>query len=159
MPQKRKAVSNSSNNAPATKLQIRASSLSPPVIPPKRQSSTKSISRTKREALPKTNLKRVTSSAVLEVSDEGESQNPEFDDGDQSSQTRQPAVNSDVLPLPWKGRLGFAYILCFLRLTIDVWIRFYVKSNPRYFVVEHVEWTQFLALWKRKVKVLNLPKI
>lgn len=119
MPRKRSAFQNGSATADmATKA------ISPIPSPPqsksaKRQSSTTAISGAKRKApsqSPKPVLKRAASSAVLEAvedreasPDEGESQNPELDDGDQATQKRRPAVNSDILPLPWKGRLGFAY--------------------------------------------------
>jgi UV DNA damage endonuclease len=85
---------------------------------PKSKPSSRNISGTKRKSSsisteePVQNL----SSTVIEAPeareaspDEAESQNPDLDDGDQAAQTRQPAVNSDVLPIPWKGRLGFAY--------------------------------------------------
>jgi hypothetical protein len=126
MPPKRRAVCTSSNNTPPTKSPIRASSLSSPRIPSKRQSSHQIITGTKRKALPKPNLKRAAPFAVFEATedkvsaDEGESQNPQLDDDDQSSHSRQPAVNSDILPLPWKGRLGFACILCISMLIVDV---------------------------------------
>jgi len=61
--------------------------------------------------------KRKPQSAVVEnpedrqaSPDEAESQNDELgNDGVQATQVRQPAVNSPHLPLPWKGRLGYAY--------------------------------------------------
>lgn len=113
MPRKWSLVLNDSN----TKLP-------PPITPAKRQSSTKRTLGAKRKALPKLTLKRPASSAGLEAPedgeaspDEGELQNPELDD---ATQARQPAINSDILPLPWKGRLGFAYILYFSRLIVDV---------------------------------------
>jgi len=61
--------------------------------------------------------KRKAQSAVVEnledrqaSPDEAEAQNPELGDDDyQTTQARQPAVNSSIQPLPWKGRLGYAY--------------------------------------------------
>lgn len=47
--------------------------------------------------------------------DEGESQNPDLDSSDQATQPRKPSVNSDILPLPWKGRLGYACLNTVLR--------------------------------------------
>jgi hypothetical protein len=106
MPRKRASVAIDSV-APSTNV--------PPitVTPPKRNTSQP----TKRKASnpPKTPTKRVASHSVLEAPedraaspDEGESQNTDLDDGDQATQARLPAVNSDILPLPWKGRLGYA---------------------------------------------------
>jgi hypothetical protein len=116
MPRNRSAVQNGSTESPATKFSKIRTTSAPRQTPPKTQSSTESISGTKRKISnpsPKPKLKRASSSAVLEAAedkeatpDEGESQNPYLDN---SNQARLPAVNSDILPLPWKGRLGFAY--------------------------------------------------
>ena len=122
MPRKQSAIQNGAIYARPSKP---ARVLSPTRPSPplekfsKRQYSTSVISGTKRKAStqsPAPVLKRAASSMVLEAAedreaspDEGESQNSELDDGDQATQKRLPAVNSDILPLPWKGRLGFAY--------------------------------------------------
>jgi hypothetical protein len=92
-----------------------------PNLPAKRKISTRTTSGTKHKPSPTSpeavSVKQL-SSTFLEAPedreaspDEGESQNPDLDDGDQAAQARQPAVNSDILPIPWKGRLGFAYTL------------------------------------------------
>jgi UV DNA damage endonuclease len=91
---------------------------SSPNPPAKRKISTRTTSGTKRKpSLLSSEPASVKppSSTVIEASenreaspDEGKSQNPDLDDGDQAAQTRHPAVNSDILPIPWKGRLGFA---------------------------------------------------
>jgi hypothetical protein len=91
-----------------------------PVIPSKRQLSITSETKRKARNSAPAALKRAASTTVLDAvvgsvrqasPDEGESQNPDLDDAGQAIQPRQPAVNSDILPLPWKGRLGFAYSL------------------------------------------------
>jgi UV DNA damage endonuclease len=117
----RSAVQNGSTAANMSMKAISPTPSSPRLKPTKRQSSTRTVSGTKRKALslsPTPVLKRAASSAVQEAVedreaslDEGESQNPELDDGEQATQKRQPVVNSDILPLPWKGRLGFAYFV------------------------------------------------
>ena len=120
MPRKRSAVQNGSiSTSVSTKEAILPIPSPPPSKPPKRQSSARTLSGIKRKASNPASmppLKRATSSAILEATedrgaspDEGESRNPELDEGDQATQKRQPAVKSDILPLPWKGRLGFAY--------------------------------------------------
>jgi hypothetical protein len=121
MTQKRSAIQKGAIHARPSKP---ARVLSPTPSPPlekfsKRQYSTRVISGTKRKAStssPAPAFKRAASSMVLEAAedretspDEGESQNSELDDRDEATQKRLPAVNSDILPLPWKGRLGFAY--------------------------------------------------
>ena len=90
-----------------------------PNPPAKRKISTRTTSGTKRRTSlispEPVSVKRLSSTVIeapqdREASpDEGESQNPDLDDGDHAAQARQPAVNSDILPIPWKGRLGFAY--------------------------------------------------
>ena len=132
MPRKRSSIQNGAIYArPSTPARVLSPTPSPPLEKfSKRQYSTRVISGTKRNAStqsPGPALKRAASSMVLEAAedreaspDEGESQNSELDDGDQATQKRLPAVNSDILPLPWKGRLGFAYSSHNLSLTEDV---------------------------------------
>ena len=128
MPQKR-AVANSA----AVKISLSSKPVSTtrnaiatmPPLPPARKTPARRFSGTKRKALPLTELpasKRNASSAVIEAAeareaspDEGESQNPDLDSSDQATQPRQPAVNSNILPLPWKGRLGYACLNTVLR--------------------------------------------
>lgn len=107
-------------------LGMATSSITPPHSPPrqisnsKRQSSRQKASGTKRKALSVSTepVKRsgLSAASVLEdpadhdaSPDSRESENPELDSSDQATQLRQPAVNSELLPLPWKGRLGYAY--------------------------------------------------
>jgi hypothetical protein len=134
MARKRSAIQKGVNYSQGPQKQstrVIAPTPSPPLEKiPKRQSSTRVISGAKRKASTASAtpvLKRAASSAVLvapegrEASpDEGESQNSELDDGDQATQKRLPAVNSEILPLPWKGRLGFAYSPPNSSLTEDV---------------------------------------
>ena len=72
-----------------------------------------------------TAARNVTSTAVKIEQDVGVTGDPEVDDeqaaedGDQveaevkEASLRPPPVNSDYLPLPWKGRLGYVRILAF----------------------------------------------
>ena len=132
MPRKRNASQNGANySGPPKHQRVISPTPSPPLEKfSNRQFSSRVVSGAKRKAStpsPKPMLKRAASSAVLEAAedreaspDEGESQNSELDDSDQATQKRQPAVNSDILPLPWKGRLGFAYSPHKSFLTEDV---------------------------------------
>jgi len=131
MPRRRAIANGAIEATPATKPP--ASETSPKAnhavstipAPPSRKLSSRNASGTKRKASPPTDsptLKRNISSAVIEAAeareaspDEGESQNPDLDSSDQATQPRQPAVNSDILPLPWKGRLGYACLNTVLR--------------------------------------------
>jgi hypothetical protein len=111
-----RASRKSSNVASPTTIANSSELTPPPIIPNKRQPSTIGATKRKARSLATPALKRAASSTVLEAEvdrqtspDEGESQNSDLDDATQATQPRQPAVNSDILPLPWKGRLGFAY--------------------------------------------------
>src|SRR5579862_433948 len=96
-----------------------AATTSPALPAQKRKASKKQVSETKRKARSPTldPIKRAISTAtVLEdptdrdaSPDARESENPDLHSSDQAVQPRQPAVNSTVLPLPWKGRLGYAF--------------------------------------------------
>jgi UV DNA damage endonuclease len=104
------------SNPQATKFSKIHTMSRPRQTPQKTQSSNKSISGSKRKISnpsPTSKLKRVASSAVLEAPEDKEASLDEgetsLENGDQAAQARLPAVNSEILPLPWKGRLGFAY--------------------------------------------------
>ena len=127
MPQTRSIVQNRVKRSRPPSDCGRTPFLQFPLFVPKRQSLTINVSGTKRKASslsPKPLLKSAASSGVLEGLEDieavpivRESQSPELDDGDQATQKRQPAVNSAILPLQWKGRLGFA---CFAsEFTLD----------------------------------------
>jgi UV DNA damage endonuclease len=121
MPRKRALANGAVENAPPPKPTSPTSRPSPSPM----HKASRSVSGTKRKASPSTEsppLNRNISSAVLEAAeareaspDEGDSQNPDLDSSDQATQARQPAVNSEILPLPWKGRLGYACLNTILR--------------------------------------------
>ena len=119
MPRKRTAVKDSLGRA--------VSSITRPHSRPrqisnsKRQSSRQKASGTKHKALSVSpepvKGSALTAASVLEdpadrdaSPDSREFENPELDSSDQASQLRQPAVNSELRPIPWKGRLGYAYV-------------------------------------------------
>jgi len=117
MPRKR-AVLNGTIETAAASSTITANPTTPT---PLSNASTEKVSGTKRKAKsppPKAdaNQSSLSSATVLEdpadrdaSPDSRESENVDLDSSDQATQLRQPAVNSDILPLPWKGRLGYAY--------------------------------------------------
>lgn len=142
----------------------------PKITQPKGQASTKIVSVSKRKQsilLPEPLLKHAASSVGLnphedpEVSHyESKSKNPVLGDSDQdqAAQSRQLPVNSDILPLPWRGRLGFAYEFPRRRLILVVSTPCYENLNLRYFAVERAEWIQFSAMPKKKERELSLQR-
>ncbi|KAI9703802.1 MAG: hypothetical protein M1836_007572 [Candelina mexicana] len=62
----------------------------------------------------KKELGEETTSFDQEVDDE---EAPEEEEEVQAALTRPPPVNSDYLPLPWKGRLGYACLCTYLRFS------------------------------------------
>src|SRR5271170_656627 len=104
MPRKRSAITNGTSRA-RNSIEL---AISPPTSS-KRQSSTKSVSSTKRKSerpLVKPSLQRAASALLEGVEDteaspdEGQSQNPDLVERDQAAQERLPVVNSEILPLP-----------------------------------------------------------
>jgi hypothetical protein len=137
-------------------------------IPRKRRASSKHIlaATSKMPRVPpKPPLKRTAPSIALVAPEDrkassykNESQNPNLDDTTQTAQARKPLVNSDILPLPWRGRLGYAYDIPLPGLITDVLTPSYENLNPRYFAVGPAEWIQFSATKKRREKELSLQK-
>ena len=87
------------------------SELEPPTKKPWRKTNEKKLAPTSKKAIEAPKAKEIQESQFLDPEADGEEEADEEEI--QAALSRPPPVNSDYLPLPWKGRLGYVSALDF----------------------------------------------